>query len=474
VPRPRLKLLEAEAVKVIHESALKLLEEVGVWIDNEEALALLREAGAEVRGRVAAIPPSLVEEAVRKVPRSFTLYDTRGRPYAVIGEGVTHFNPGSAATWIFDYGSAKPRRPTLEDVERVARLADSLPNIKLQSTAIVPWDVPEELRDRIRLYVVLKLSSKPVVTGAFTVEGAREMLEMLRIVVGDPAEKPCAIFDVCPSPPLKWSRITSQNLLDCARSGVPVEIVPLPQLGATAPVTLAGALVQHHAEALSGVVLAQLARPGAPVIYGGSPCEFDMFRATANIASPETMLLYIGYVELARELGIPTHGYLALSDSKLVDYQAGVEACMGALVAALAGVDVASGPGMLEFENVFSLEKLVLDDEACGYALRLAEGFEVDEERLALRVFREVRWSAGFLRHLHTVRHFREEHYVPRIFDRSPRAQSRATALEIAHTEVERLLKEHEPEPLSSDVERRLDEAARGMFEERGLKLPKL
>ena len=458
----------------MHESALRLLEEVGVWIDNEEALALLREADAEVRGRTALIPASLVEEVLRRVPRGFTLYDARGRPYTVIGGGVTHFNPGSAATWILDYGSDRPRRPSLEDVERVARLADSLPNIKLQSTAVVPWDVSEELRDRVRLYVVLKLSSKPVVTGAFTIEGAREMLEMLRIAVGDPAEKPCAIFDVCPSPPLKWSRITSQNLLDCARSGAPVEIVPMPQLGATAPVTLAGALVQHHAEALSGIVLAQLARPGAPVIYGGSPCEFDMFEATANIATPETALLYLSYVELAKELGIPTHGYLALSDSKLVDYQAGVEACMGALTAALAGVDVASGPGMLEFENVFSLEKLVLDNEACGYALRLAEGFEIDEERLALHVIEEVRWSAGFLRHLHTVRHFREEHYVPRIFDRSSRARGGPTALERAHAEVERLLREHEPEPLPPDVEKRLDDVVRRTFEARGLKPPKL
>lgn len=473
MPRPQLRLLGREAIRVLHEAALKLLEEVGVWIDNEEALSLLRENGAKVEGRVAKIPSSLVEEALRKVPRSFTLYDTRGRPYTTVGEGITHFNPGSAATWVLDYGSAQPRRPTLRDVEKAARLADALPNIKLQSTAVVPWDVPEELRDRVRLYLVLKLSSKPVVTGAFTAEGAREMLEMLRITVGDPARKPCAVFDVCPSPPLKWSRITSQNLLDCARGGASLEVVPMPQLGATAPVTLAGALAQHHAEALSGIVMAQLARPGAPIVYGGSPCEFDMFDATANIASPETMLLYMGYVELARELGVPTHGYLALSDSKVIDYQAGVEACMGALTAALVGVDIASGPGMLEFENMFSLEKLVLDDEACGYALRLAKGFEVDEERIALHVVREARWSASFLRHLHTVKHFREEHYVPRVFDRSPRARRRA-ALEKAHAEVERILREHEPEELSSDVERELDRMVLRMFKARGLEPPKL
>ena len=463
MPKPQLRLLDPEDIEVIHENAIRLLEEVGLWIDNTEALSILESEGAEVHGRMARIPRDVVERALKLAPSSFTLYDRRGKPYAVVGEGVTRFNPGSAATKILDYESGVPRNPTIKDLEQVARLTDYLSNIELQSTAVIPSDVPEELRDRVRLYVLLKQSIKPVVTGAFTVDGVHDMVRMMEIVIGDPAEKPYAIFDVCPSPPLKWSYVTCQNLLDCARRRVPVEVVPMPQLGATSPVTIAGALVQHHAEALSGLVLAQLANPGTPVIYGGSPCQFDMFEATANIVSPETMLLYMGYVEIARHLGLPTHAYLALSDSKSTDYQAGVEAGFSAVIGVVESVDIVSGPGMLEFESVFSLEKLVLDDEVCGYARRLARGFKIDEEHLAVDVIKDVCWARSFLSHMHTVRMFREEHYVPRVFDRS-RMRKAPDALKRAHERVREILESHEPESLPPDIEVELDRFAEEIF----------
>ena len=243
---------------------------------------------------------------------------------------------------------------------------------------------------------MLKLSRKPVVTGAFTIEGVHDMKRMLDVVLGDASRKPYAIFDVCPSPPLKWSRLTSQNLIDCARYGLPVEVIPMPILGATGPVTVAGSLVQHHAEALSGIVLAQLARKGTPVIYGGSPCLLDMRSGAPLISAPESLLVALAYVDLAKWLGLPCHAYMALGDSPLVDYQCGVESMVGATLAALKGVNVVSGPGMLGGENVFSLEKLVFDDDACGYALRMARGFGLGPEELAVEVIRSVGFRGAF------------------------------------------------------------------------------
>ena len=471
MPAPSLKLLERSDIEIIHEKALEILEKTGVYIDNEEALKLLSNAEATIKGKVVKIPRDLVEYCLKSTPSRVLLYDRKGRPYAEIGGDEVYFDPGSAATKILDYGSTEPRSPTLNDLAKLVKLVDALKNIKLQSTALVPSDVPIRLRDRVRLYIVLKNTIKPVVTGAFSVDGVYDMAKMLEIVIGDYEKKPYAIFDVCPSPPLKWSYITSQNLIDCAKRGIPIEIIPMPQLGATSPVTIAGSLLQHHAEALSGIVLAQLARRGSPVIYGGSPCEFCMRYGTANIVSPETLLLSTAYIEIAKYFGLPTHAYMAISDSKTLDYQAGVEVSLSGIIAVLKRVNVVSGPGMLEFENTQSLEKLVLDNDVCGYLLRLLRGFEITEETLAVDVISGVGFTGTFLKERHTVKHLRKEHYFPKVFDRSPRYYWKIgkarPALETAHLLVDKIIREHEPEPLPLDIEKELDKFYESMFKKK-------
>jgi len=470
-----MQLLSENDIKLIHEKALEILEKVGVYFDNKNALQLLKSAGANIEGKVAKIPRDLVESCLKKTPSRIVLYDRNSKPYAEIGGDNVYFNPGSAATKILDYENRKARSPRVEDLVKLIRLVDALEYLKLQSTALVPSDVPVELRDRIRLYIVLKNTIKPVVTGAFTVNGVYDMVKMLEIVLGNISRKPYAIFDVCPSPPLKWSFITSQNLIDCAQKGVPVEIIPMPQLGATSPVTIAGSLLQHHAEALSGIVLAQLARDGALVIYGGSPCEFCMRYGTANIVSPETLLLSSAYVEIAKYFNLPTHTYMAISDSKILDYQAGAEASMSALVAVLKRINIVSGPGMLEFENTQSLEKLVLDSEICGYALRFIKGFEINDDTLALDLFAKINFKAVFLKEKHTVKFLRKEHYFPKVFDRSPLSLwlsgKTLSALEKAHRLVEEILNTHEPEPLPPDIEKDLEKFFREISAKYGAEL---
>ncbi len=234
-----------------------------------------------------------------------------------------------------------------------------------------------EIADRYRLYLALLFGTKPVVTGTFRVDGFAPMREMLAAIAGGPEQlraKPNAIFDCCPSPPLKWSDLTAQALIDCARSGIVAELISMPLTGATAPVTLAGAVTQHCAECLSGVVIHQLAHPGAPIIYGGSPACFDMRKGTTPMGAVETMMIDGAYAEIGKHLGLPTQAYMGLSDAKTVDFQAGMESAMGVTIAALSGINNVSGPGMLDFESCQSLEKLVLDHEICGSVLRLARG----------------------------------------------------------------------------------------------------
>ncbi len=463
--RPNLRLLSKEVIERIHESSIRLLADIGVTVESREALDILGEGGAKIDEvkRNVKIPSSLIEETLRKVPHRLTIYSRDRRHDLNLAENNVYFDPGSAAISILDYSKASPRPPALKDVKDFAVVVDSLKNIHAQSTALVPMDMPETMRDRIRLYVVLKYSTKPIVTGAFTVDGISDMKRMLDIVSDSGSKKAgaMAIFDVCPSPPLKWSRLAAKNVIDCAEAGLPVELVSMPQISATAPATLAGCLVQHNAEVLSGIALAQLAYPGTPVIYGGSPALFDPRYGTSVMGSPEVLLLSCGYVDMAKHYGLPSHAYLGMSDAKVIDYQAGFESALGALVGALKGINIISGAGMIEFESCQSLEKLVLDDEICGYVHRVATGIDVTEETLANQIFQESVAKGHFLSQKHTVRWLRREQYIPsELVDRRDRSMWRALgrldALKRARTRVEQILSDHQPEPLEPDIEKEL------------------
>ncbi len=425
--RPVLEFLSTTLVERIVAEALSVLSRTGVFVEHAEALSLLADHGARVgAGGRAYLPDELVWRCVRSAPHCIEVYDREGHPALRLTGLEVHFDPGSAALKILDRDSGEARAPVTADLVDFARVTDALPQFAAQSTGIVPSDVPPGIADRYRLYLALLHSRKPIVTGTFTIEGFAVMKDMLAAAAGSEErlrQRPSAIFDACASQPLKWSALTTSTLLDCARSGIPAELISVPLLGATAPVTLAGALVQHTAENLGGLVIHQLAAPGAPVVYGGSAAALDMRHGTIAMGAAETMMLAAGYAQIGRYLGLPTHGYAGLSDAKVIDAQAGLETGMGAAVAALAGINVVSGAGMLEFENCQSLEKLVLDNEICGMAKRLVAGVEPRTDPLAEDLF-----SGGlsdgehFLTSASTVRWLREEVIFPGpVIDRQSR-----------------------------------------------------
>jgi trimethylamine--corrinoid protein Co-methyltransferase len=222
-----------------------------------------------------------------------------------------------------------------------------------------------------------------------------------------------------------------------------------------APVTLVGTLVQHTAETLSGIVLSQCASPGAPVLYGGSPALFDVRFETTPMGAIETMMIDCAYNEIGKSLGLPTQAYIGLSDAKLLDAQAGLESSAGMILAALSGVNSVSGPGMLDFESCQSLEKLVLDNEICGMALRLARGIEPREDFPALPGFEELLREGHLLISRHTRRHLKTEHFLPGpVIDRANHARWLAagglTLGERAGREVERRIAAYVPSRLSA------------------------
>mgnify|MGYP000546896382 FL=1 len=227
--------------------------------------------------------------------------------------------------------------------------------------------------------MILTNSKKPVVSGAFTEHGVPRMAEMMQLFRSDLADliaRPMSIFTITATGNFRYSEDSCQNLIDCVEAGIPVEIVPVTLMGLIAPVTTVGATVFHTVDVLAGITMAQVIRPGAPVLFGGAPATFHMKVASSPMSAVEALALDAAYVAVAKSLGLPCQSYMALSDGPILDAQAGAETFGSALIAALAGVNSVSGPGMLDFLLVFNLPKLVFDDEMCGQALRFVRDIE--------------------------------------------------------------------------------------------------
>jgi len=460
--RPTVRFLSDQLIEQIIAEARQLLCKLGVEIHNDTVLALLGDHSARIDNSTqrAYFTPDIIDRSLQAAPDSFRLYDSLGNEAVDLSDMNVNFTPGSSAINILDHESQHSRRPTSKDYVKYTKLMASLEHIASQSTAMVPGDVHEMISDSYRLYLSLMFCEKPVVTGAFTIEAFEIMKELQLAVRGSEkelAERPLTMFSCCPTAPLKWSNVTSQNLIDCARYSIPVEYISMPLSGFMAPITLVGSLVQHTAETLSGLAISQLTNPGTPVLYGGSPAVFDVRYETTPMGDIGTMMMDCAYSEIGKHLGLPTQAYIGLSDAKLLDAQAGFETSMGATLAALSGINNVSGPGMLDFESCFSLEKLVLDNEICGMVKRMVGGIEPKEDFPSLPRFEELLREGHLLISEHTMKYLKEEVYLPGpTIDRANRSRwqeegSRALG-DRAAEQVETMVAQHQPVGLSDTV----------------------
>ena len=482
--RPKLDLLSDELVKQIIEEGFALLMNPGILVRNDEALSLLADAGAAVdmETKIAKIPERIARQALDTRPSEFYLYDLDGNQVVHYGGDSVQFDPGSGGITILDSETQRQRQALTEDYVKFIKLVETTPQLDAQSTAFITSDVPDAIGDLYRLYLALNYMRKPIITGAFDKETWWTMKDMLVAVVGseeDLAKKPVAVFDACPSPPLKWSDITCQNLIDCAKYNIPAELISMPLAGATSVVTLAGAAVQHTAETLSGVVINQLSNPGAPIVWGGSPATFDMRKGTTPMGAIGTWMINCAHVQIGKELGMPTHSYLGMSDAKIVDAQCGLESS-SAFMAALAGANMISGAGMMDFESCLSYEKLVIDAEIIGMAKRLIAGIDGRQTPIALDIIQELGHKTDYLDHPHTIKWFREELYIPsKVIDRDTletwEKKGSKSTWERAQDRVDDLLAKYQPSPMSSEVKKELRDITTRAANKAGMKkLPSL
>ena len=460
--RPTIKILEEEVKEKVYFEAMEILEEIGFFVENEEAIDILQKAGlsVDVEKKRAKIPPDVVKKSLKTAPSSITLFDRDGLEIVKLEGNNICFDPGSAALNVLDSETNEIRTAITKDFIDFTKVVEQLEHIQAQSTAIICSDVPEEVGDRYRLYLALIYSKKPIVTGTFAKESFEIMKDMLIAVRGSEKElrdKPLAIFDACPSPPLKWSDLTCQSIIDCAKYGIPSEFVSMPMTGANAPVTLLGSIVQHAAETLAGLVITQLVSPGAPVIWGGSPAAFDMRKGTTPMGSIDTMMIDIGYAEIGKYLNLPTHAYLGMSDAKILDAQSGLESGMGALLAGIKGINMISGAGMIDFETTQSIQKVVIDNEICGMVHKFLKGIIQRDEPIAKDLLIDLEERTHLLSHDHTLKWFREEHYIPsRVIDRATTEEwinnGRKSIGDRANDQVKKLLDKYPGITLDKDI----------------------
>jgi trimethylamine--corrinoid protein Co-methyltransferase len=461
--------LPESQVKQIHQASLTVLEHTGIHVENEEALALCRQGGARVDGNRVHITPAMVEEALERVP-SKVLLAGRDPDQDVVLEGKrVYAGTGGSPTMVLDPGADTIRPGTVQDLANLARLADALDHCDFIVIPLHPTEVPEGDVPVNRFYTCLAHSTKHVMGGVGSVEGAQQVIEMGAMIAGGLEalrERPfiSAITSWMVSPLHLDTRVTD-ILIEWCKHGLPVALSSAPMAGSTSPVTLAGSLVQLNAEQLSGIVLTQLVRPGMPVLAGYIPGVADMRAGGYLGGAVEFGMMQAAAAQLAHFYQVPIYCSGGMTDSKLPDTQAGYEKMATLLLAAMGGCNyIHHAFGMVTNMSAASLEQAVIDDEIVGMAMRILRGIEVTEDSMAVQAIHRVGPGGHYLMDTHTVQFMRSELFRPPLADRQNRAMweeaGRKDTRTRAMARVEKLLQEHQPPGLPSEV----DAAIRARF----------
>ncbi len=474
--RPSLSVLNDDQIKSILDEAKRIMAEVGMEVRGPELKQRLQDHGLKTddSGTRLLFPADVVEKAVADAPPAFTLFNRDGAPYTEIGGNNVHYVPGSSGLNILDHRTGENRLANSTDFIEYARVCDGLENIAYLATAFsTNKDIESQVSDAWRLYMSLTTSKKPIVSGAFSEHGVprmAEMMSMFRENSEDLIARPMSIFTITATGNFRYGEDSCQNLLDCVENGIPVEIVPVTLMGLIAPVTLVGALVFHCVDVLTGIAMAQIIRPGAPVLFGGAPATFHMKAASSPMAAIEAQHLNVAYVQIAKSMNLPTQAYMALSDGKSLDAQAGGETFSSALLAAIAGVNSVSGPGMLDFVLTFSLPKLVFDNEVCGQCLHFVREIEVVDDLPANKLVDDLMRDDHLITSPHTLDNWPKELYLTdAVVDRENRENwEEAGSKDLnqrAVEEVEKRLAAYQPIETDPEIDKAMRELVKAGFE---------
>ena len=454
---PNYHLLTPDQIDLIHSATLELLETVGVDVHHEEARHLMADAGCRLRGgQRVRIPNWLVESAIQSAPSRITVYDRMGREaMRLVGRRV-HFGLGTDLIRTYDLETGELRESRLRDVANAARICDYLKHIDFVGSYALPGDSPTNLIYLDSFKAELENSSKPIFYTAAGLEDITYINAMAAAAVGGEAalrEKPIHIHYSEPLSPLSHSFGAVQKLFYCADHGIPVNYTPGMMSGASAPVTLAGAITMGNAEALSGVVMHQLRAKGAPIISGFGTSTMDMRTGTCVYGCPEYRLALSACADLYHYYGLPMWGTAGVSDANCLDQQAGMEWSISIMADALHGANLVHDIGYLGQGLIGHPGGLVMCDEIISYVKRFMGGFDLDDSHIGLDVIRQVGPGGDFLSTDQTFQKFETEHWQPDHCNRDNldtwRMKGGKDWAQACTEKAREILKTHTPEPLS-------------------------
>jgi trimethylamine--corrinoid protein Co-methyltransferase len=380
----RYKPLSEEDVNSIHETSMKVFSEIGIKVKNDEAFEMFSRVASSIdrENNIIKLDQDTVMDLISTAPPVITLYGQKAEHTLDVGGTNVYAGTGGTALYVMEPGKDDRRKATLKDLKDIARVVDKLSNIDFFMLPVLPSEVPDEYIDVNRFGAALSFQSKHVTGGCYSIEGIREVIKMAEMIAGSPQllrERPIVSFVTCCGiSPFVLDDHYSKLTLEVCRAGIPVITPVEPLCGSTAPITLAGNLVVQNVDTLAGVMLTQLANPGAPVFYGCISSISDMKDLKYLSGAVEMGLMNAAASQLARQYNLPIYATAGMSDSKTLDAQSGYESAITNLLVAMAGGNyIHDAAGLLEFCLTASLEKYVIDDEILGMTKRALKGIDL-------------------------------------------------------------------------------------------------
>jgi trimethylamine--corrinoid protein Co-methyltransferase len=465
---PEYRLLTENQIHEFHRAALEVNEKIGMRVNSEEGVQLLKDHGCTVTdGNKVLIPNYVVEECLRSAPSRIDIYNRKGEPAMRLEGRNIYFGMGTDLLNTYDVHTGEMHRSVLQDVANASRVADACQNIDFVASFALPHDVPTNTMYIECVKTMFENTRKPIFTTAAGVEDLQFIVEMAETVVGGTENllrRPCLIHYAEITPPLMHSFGALRKLFFCADKGVPVVYVPADILGGSAPVTLAGGIVQALAEVQSGIVLHQLRRKGSPIISGFTVAPMDMRSGAFTYTTPEFHLTNSVYAEMLHWYGIPMWSTLG-SDAHVFDQQASMEHAFSTLMAAMDGANLIHDVGYLGQGLVGDPAMLVMCDEIISYVKRFMRGFDMSRGSMAIDVIQKVGAGGSYLTEDHTRQYFRQELWQPSFLNRDCLEVWKEKGCLTYGQKVVRktinILENHRPEELPPDINQKIREIAK-------------
>jgi trimethylamine---corrinoid protein Co-methyltransferase len=461
-----LRFLSDDQIQELHQAVLEVLWTVGVRVEWKPALEVFEEGGCKVifdQNRVK-IPEHVLQSALQTAPSTFLLHAARPEYTVRVTLEDVYTLAGSSALNVLDLEGQ--RRPaTLKDLGDFTRLIDALEQAHVMHAMVIPQDIPQVGFDRVLFSTIMKNTTKHYYSQGQGGQSVRDQVEMAAVIQGSREEvrqSPRFSFVVCFTSPLIHTAERVEEMMECARVNIPIWLETTNMMGATAPVTIAGALVEHTANSLAGLVLMQLLNPGHPCIFSVASGGFNMRNGTYVAASPEAVLLHCATAQMAHFYGLPFQGGSGL-DSCVPDAQAGYERMLQAIPMTLAGVNfIHLAFGMMDQLLTSSYEQAVIDNEIFTAAFRLGQGIEVNANTIALDQIKEVGIGGQYLDTEFTLKNFRQQQWHPKLTTRLAWTEWQRTyqgkdMRERANDMARGILEKHHPQPVTAEQAAELD-----------------